>query len=119
MHRLHAVLRDHDGATNLFAERGVSEYELVPPDEQLPAVAQIVLTLTQRPGIGQVSFTLDGERLRVRLGNGQTTDVAGQPVSADDYAVLLDDDGSITPPTTTTPSRPAPTTLRPPTPGAN
>jgi spore germination protein GerM len=109
-----------------LARSGVAEvdlvgevYDLVPPDEQLPAVAQIVLTLTQRPGIGQVSFTLDGEPLRVRLGNGQTTDVAGQPVSADDYAILLDDDGSITPPTTTVSASTPPTTLRPPPRGAN
>ena len=112
-----------DGIVNTaFARSGVAEvdlvgevYDLVPPDEQLPAVAQIVLTLTQRPGIGQVSFTLDGEPLRVRLGNGQTTDEAGQPVSADDYAVMLDDERLALPPpiAVTAPS----TTLRPPTPG--
>jgi len=115
-----------DGIVNTaLARSGVAEvdlvgevYDLVPPDEQLPAVAQIVLTLTQRPGIGQVSFTLDGEPLRVRLGNGQTTDAAGQPVSADDYAILLDGERLITPPSTSLPASTTPTTLRPPPAGA-
>ncbi|MFV0307558.1 MAG: GerMN domain-containing protein [Desertimonas sp.] len=81
-----------------FRRGGVAEvdlvgdaYDTIPADQQLPAIAQIVLTLTEQPGVGQVSFTLDGEPLRVRLGNGQTTVVAGQAVSADDYLMLLSD----------------------------
>lgn len=88
-----------DGLINTaFRRSGVAEvdlvgeiYDTIPADQQLPAVAQIVLTLTEQAGVGQVSFTLDGENLRVRLGNGQTTVGAGQPVSADDYQMLLSD----------------------------
>jgi len=80
-------------------------YERVPSDEQLPAIAQIVLTLTQQSGVGQVRFTLDGETLPVRLGNNRITDPP-RPVSADDYAVLLGEEVPVTVP----PSEPTPPT---------
>ena len=52
------------------------------------AIAQIVLTLTRRPGIGQVQFTLDGEPLAVpERDNVQT--VPGALVSRNDYQSLL------------------------------
>ena len=55
-------------------------------EEQLLAVAQIVCTLTGRPGVGQVSFTLDGVPLAVPKGDGS---LVTSPVSRDDYASLL------------------------------
>jgi spore germination protein GerM len=58
----------------------------LPGDEQLLAVAQIVCTLTARPGVGQVSFTLDGGRLAVPKGDGS---LANSPVARDDYAGLM------------------------------
>jgi hypothetical protein len=72
--------------------------------EQRRAVAQIVLTLTQRPGVGQVSFTLDGEPLQVpKLGNVLSD--PGEPVARIDYvSLLVQPEGSATtdvPPTTT------------------
>lgn len=54
--------------------------------EQLLAIAQLVCTLTQRPDVGLVSFTLDGAPVDVPRGDGSLT--AG-PVSRDDYADLL------------------------------
>jgi spore germination protein GerM len=75
--------------------------------EQRRAIAQIVLTLTMRPGIGQVSFTLDGEPLSVpKLGNVLSD--PGEPVARNDYESLLDQadvftTGSLTT-TTTTPT---------------
>jgi spore germination protein GerM len=54
--------------------------------EQLLAIAQLVCTLTHRPGVGLVSFTLDGAPVDVPRGDGSLT--AG-PVSRDDYADLL------------------------------
>ncbi len=71
--------------------------------EQRRAIAQIVLTLTMRPGIGQVSFTLDGEPLSVpKLGNVLSD--PGEPVARNDYESLLDqaDVFATDPPTTTT-----------------
>jgi spore germination protein GerM len=57
--------------------------------EQRRAIAQIVLTLTQRPGVGQVRFTLDGEPLQVpKLGNVLSD--PGEPVARIDYVSLLD-----------------------------
>jgi spore germination protein GerM len=55
-------------------------------EEQLLAVAQMVCTLTARPGVGQVSFTLDGSLLAVPKGDGS---LATSPVARDDYASLL------------------------------
>lgn len=52
---------------------------------QVLAVAQIVCTLTSRPGVGQVSFTLDGEPVEVPRGDGSTT---ANPVSREDYRQL-------------------------------
>lgn len=55
-------------------------------NNQLLAVAQLVCTLTSRPGVGQVSFTLAGAPVDVPRGDGSLT---ASPVSRDDYAVLL------------------------------
>jgi spore germination protein GerM len=57
--------------------------------DQRRAIAQIVLTLTRRPGIGQVRFTLDGEELSVpKLGN--VLSEPGEPVARIDYESLLE-----------------------------
>ncbi len=58
-------------------------------DEQRRAIAQIVLTLTRRPGIGQVSFTLDGEDLPVPK-RGNVLSEPGEPVARQDYESLLE-----------------------------
>jgi hypothetical protein len=54
--------------------------------DQLNAVAQIVCTLTARPGIGQVQFALDGTITEVPRGDGSTTSA---PVSRDNYPKLI------------------------------
>jgi spore germination protein GerM len=55
-------------------------------DEQLLAIAQLVCTLTARPGVGQVAFTLEGSPVDIPTGDGSLT---AAPVSRDDYAQLL------------------------------
>ena len=71
---------------------GIAQVDLLahvsalPTDEQLLAVAQIVCTLTARPGVGQVSFTLEGARLAVPKGDGS---LVNSPVARDDYAALM------------------------------
>lgn len=71
---------------------GVAQVDLLPGitalggDEQVMAVAQVVCTLTARPGVGLVSFTLEGSPIDVPRGDGSLT---GGPVSRDDYADLL------------------------------
>lgn len=63
----------------------LSGVSALPTDEQVLAVAQIVCTLTGRPGVGQVSFTLEGARLAVPKGDGS---LVTSPVARDDYAGL-------------------------------
>ena len=64
----------------------LSRVSALPADEQLLAVAQIVCTLTARPGVGQVSFTLEGARLAVPKGDGS---LVNSPVARDDYAGMM------------------------------
>jgi spore germination protein GerM len=52
--------------------------------EQLVAISQIVFTATARPGVEQVTFTLDGRPIEIPRGDGSLTSGA---VSRDDYDV--------------------------------
>lgn len=61
--------------------------ELEPLDQRL-AIAQLVLTLTRRPGIGQVIFVVDQVEIQVPRGGGDLT-AAGAPVTYDDYVSVL------------------------------
>jgi len=54
-------------------------------DDQALSVAQMVFTLTARPGIGRVSFTIDGEPVDVPDGSGALT---SDPVAREDYEDL-------------------------------
>ena len=85
-------------------------FETIPGGvEQRRAIAQIVLTLTARRGIGQVRFTLDGEPLAVpKLGNVLSD--PGEPVARIDYESLLDDDDGVTTDAPTTATITSPTT---------
>lgn len=71
---------------------GVAEVDLddtfadLSADRLLLAVAQIVCTLTSQPGVGQVGFTLEGERIEVPRQDGSLT---RSPVTRDDYAELF------------------------------
>ena len=60
----------------------------VPPFDQTLAVAQIVLTLTSLPGIGQVRFTVNDRPQSVPRGAGDLT-APGAEVTFDDYKALL------------------------------
>ncbi|MEO5898808.1 MAG: GerMN domain-containing protein [Ilumatobacteraceae bacterium] len=54
--------------------------------DQVLAIGQLVLTLTDLRGIGQVRFELDTTEIAVPLPDGRSTDGA---VSADDYRSLI------------------------------
>jgi hypothetical protein len=97
-------------------DRGVAEVALKPSlfDEiltrdQVLAFAQLVLTLTSQPGVGQVRFTSGGETLSVPRGDGSLTR-PGMPLTFEDYAELIE--GYEPPPQTTT-STPTSTTSVP------
>lgn len=56
--------------------------------DQRLAIAQIVLTLTSRPGVGQVVITVEGSPIPVPRGRGDLV-AAGTPVTYDDYSALV------------------------------
>lgn len=60
----------------------------LPAVDQRLAIAQIVLTLTSRPGIGQVVFFVDGKAIAVPKGRGDLSGV-GDPVTFDDYTNII------------------------------
>ena len=85
--------------TDLNAEIGISKgvaqinttaeflTELSPIDQRL-AIAQLVLTFTRRPGVGQVIFSVDGQNVAVPRGRGDLAK-PGTTVSFDDYSSLI------------------------------
>lgn len=84
-----------DFMAEVVVERGIARVNLpptfvtdVPGAEQRLAIAQIVLSLTRRAGIGQVIFTSGGQPLSVPRGRGDLTDPGGA-VACEDYANLL------------------------------
>jgi spore germination protein GerM len=63
-------------------------YQQLPPGEQRLGLGEIVLTLTGRPGVGQLRFTLDGQRIDVPTAEGTVV----SSVSRDDYVSLTGDE---------------------------
>lgn len=73
------------------SSRGTVEVDLAASFAELPgrdqpyAIGQLVFTLTGRPGVGSVAFTLDGETVDVPRGDGSLTN---DPLSRDDFVDL-------------------------------
>lgn len=71
--------------------RGVAQVDLAKAfgdlrsGDQILALGQIVYGLTAQPGIGSVSFSLDGDPIDVPRTDGTASD---QPLSRDDFAAL-------------------------------
>lgn len=71
--------------------RGIAKVDLnaafgdIRSSDQLLALGQIVYTLTGQPGIGGVSFSLEGKPVKVPLADGTTS---AEPLSRDDFAAL-------------------------------
>ncbi|HSM65538.1 MAG TPA: GerMN domain-containing protein [Ilumatobacteraceae bacterium] len=64
-------------------------FDRIAASDQTEAIGQIVLTMiSSLRRVGQVSFTLGGEPIPVKKGNGLSSEV-GEPLSYDDYANLL------------------------------
>lgn len=74
------------GVANVNSKRGY--LDAIKPNEQRLAIAQIVLTLTSQPGIGQVTFSVGGKPIGVPRGQGDIAG-AGTPVTFDDYKMLI------------------------------
>lgn len=71
--------------------RGIAKVDLnaafgdIRSSDQLLALGQIVYTLTGQPGIGGVSFSLEGKPVKVPLADGTTS---AEPLARDDFAAL-------------------------------
>ncbi len=88
---LHSALPEPSAVNRVSVTAGTASVDLarafatLPSTEQLLALAQLVYTLTARPGIGQVRFTLRGLSTEVPLANGSLVSTS---VSRDDYAAV-------------------------------
>jgi Sporulation and spore germination len=86
-----SALPDGESFESVTLSGGTATVDLSPPftalsgNDQLLALAQIVWSLTARPGIGQVQFTLGGAAIDIPRANGSLTP---SPVSRDDYLSL-------------------------------
>ena len=79
-------------------------FEQIPPEDQLLAIGQIVLTvLNEVGGIGQVLFTQGGSALQVPRGPSGGLSDGTEPLSRRDYKDLLNPQVPTTTTTTTTP----------------
>lgn len=94
---LTSAVSDSTTIRGVSVSRGVATVDLGPAavevrsDDQPLSVAQVVFTLTARPGIGRVSFTIGGEPIDVPDGSGALT---GDAVAREDYAAVAPPSGS-------------------------
>lgn len=83
-------LPEGSGVDGVSLAGGIAYVELgesflgVPQEQQRLALAQLVFTLTGRPGVGRVLFRIDGQPIEVPRGDGTLT---SESVSRDSYAV--------------------------------
>lgn len=81
-----------DDVRSVEVRAGVATVELdksfpdLPNVEQRLAVAQLVLTLTAQPGVGQISFVIGEDEAQVPRADNTLTNL---PVSRDDFIALL------------------------------
>ena len=83
---LTAVIDVQGGVANINLQSGI--LDALSPSQQRLAIAQISLTLTSQPGIGQVTFSVNGKPIGVPRGKGDIA-AAGTPVAFDDYKMLI------------------------------
>lgn len=89
---LRSALPGPDVVASVELQGGVATVDLddtfrsITGSDQVLAIAQVVCTLTARPGVGRVSFTLEGATVEIPRGNGSLTSGS---VSRDDYRTLF------------------------------
>ncbi len=90
---LRSAIPDASAVVAATIERGVVTVDLapafadIPASDQLLAVGQIVLTLTDLRGVGRVRFVVDEAQIAVPLPSGESSD---ESVSRDDYLTLAE-----------------------------
>lgn len=88
---LRSALPDPTVVVGAQLSRGMATVALAPtfveisPHDQLLAVGQFVMTLTDLPGVGSVQFTLDEIPVAVPIPNGETSE---QPVFREQFVEL-------------------------------
>lgn len=104
---LRSALAASDMIDSAAVQSGTATIDLAPSfltlpgNEQTLAIAQIVYTVTNLPGVGLVTFRLSDRPLSVPTADGQPS---RGPLSRDDYVSLVSEVSPLpTPPTTTTP----------------
>ena len=83
---LTATIEVSKGIANIDADAVLLD-GLSPIDQRL-AIAQLVLTFTSRPGVGQVVLSVEGSQIAIPRGRGDLAK-PGTPVSFEDYSSLL------------------------------
>lgn len=89
---LQTKLSAPDEIRSVTLEGGTARVDLTSSSDQPPAadplatIAQLVCTLTDQPGVGLVSFSVNGAPIEVPVANGSLTD---RPVTRDDYASMI------------------------------
>ena len=83
---LTATIDVSKGIANIDADAVLLD-GLSPIDQRL-AIAQLVLTFTSRPGVGQVVLSIEGSQIAIPRGRGDLAK-PGTPVSFEDYLSLL------------------------------
>jgi spore germination protein GerM len=81
-----AVTEDGSGVATIELPAGF--FSQIPPEDQLLALGQIVLTITERGGIGQVLFVQNGQPIGVPRRGGGSSD-GTTPLTRLDYEELL------------------------------
>ena len=73
----------------LTVDLDAATFSRIPSSQQTEAIGQIVMTMiSSLRRVGLVNFSIDGELISVKKGNSLLSDV-GEPLSYDDYVVLL------------------------------
>ena len=90
-----------DGSGVATIELPPGFFEQTPPEDQLLAIGQIVLTVTEVGGIGQVKFIQSGSPLPVPRGPAGGLSDGTEPLARRDYQELLNPPSAATTTTTT------------------
>ncbi len=83
------IVRSTESRAVLTVDLDPDTFADIPSTQQTEAIAQIVMTMiSSLRRVGLVNFTIDDEPISVKKGNSLLSDV-GEPLSYEDYSVLL------------------------------